>query len=167
MAYSTRVRYGLRLLVRLALQGGSRRVSLSEVAREEGVSAKYLEQIVRLLKPLGILRSVRGIRGGYSLLTDPAAISMDRVFTSLGALEMPVPCGGDAIPCDRVDVCATRPFWMGLDGHMREYLRGISLADIVAGAPQSGPEFRSIPVLPGKDRKKVLPPNCSPARPAK
>ena len=142
MAYPTRVRYGLRLLTRLALQDESGRLSMSEIAQEEGVSIKYLEQIVSLLKPLGILESVRGARGGYSLTGDPARITMDKVFASLGGLDDPVPCLDDPTACGRTDVCTTLPFWRDLEQNRRKYLQGVTLADIVAAAPKGGVEFR-------------------------
>lgn len=155
MAYPTRVRYGLRLLVRLALQDELRRLSVSEIAQEEGVSVKYLEQIVSLLKPLGILESVRGARGGYSLVVNPARIPMDKVFESLGGLSFPAPCFESADVCSRVDVCTTRPFWGRLDKHVRQYLEGVSLADVVADSPKDGVEFRGIDSVVG----------CSPKEP--
>lgn len=142
MAYPTRVRYGLRLLVRLAIQDESRRLSMTEIAQEEGVSIKYLEQIVSLLKPLGILGSVRGARGGYCLVKDPAEICMDAVFESLGGLSASTPCLDGAVVCSRVGVCTTKPFWMKLDHRMRGFLQSVSLADIVAEAPKDGVEFR-------------------------
>ena len=144
MAYSTRVRYGLRLLVRLVVQQKtSRHLSMSEIAQEEGISVKYLEQIVSLLKPLGILESVRGARGGYGLACSPSDIFMDKVFEALGGLNAPAPCIGDAGCCTRVDVCTTRLFWEKLGDYRREYLRGISLADVAADAPKDGLEFRT------------------------
>ena len=144
MAYPTRVRYGLRLLVRLALQDESRRLSMTEIAQEEGVSIKYLEQIVSLLKPLGILESVRGARGGYCLVADPTRITLDKIFESLGGLSSPAPCFDDAGVCCRVDVCTTRPFWGKLDTHLRQYLGSLSLADVVADTPKDGVEFRGV-----------------------
>lgn len=149
MNYPTRVRYGLRLLVRLALQDDDRHLSMAEIAQEEGVSVKYLEQIVSLLKPMGILQSIRGARGGYSLICSPSDISMDKVFASLGALAAPVPCIDDLAVCSRADICTTRPFWEGLHEHVGVYLSGVTLADIVASAPQGGVEFLQGVVLPG------------------
>ena len=67
MRYSTRTRYGLRFLINLAGRPAGACVQLAEIAREEGVSVKYLEQIVRVLRPAGILRSARGAKGGYAL----------------------------------------------------------------------------------------------------
>lgn len=141
MGYPTRVRYGLRLLVRLAILGESRHLSMSEIAMEEGVSIKYLEQIVSLLKPLGILESVRGARGGYCLVKPPSAISMAEVFESLGGLSASAPCLEDPKVCSRVPVCTTKPFWQKFDSQIRTYLAGISLADVVADAPKGGAEF--------------------------
>ena len=140
-SYSTRVRYGLRLLVRLALQGSTHHLSIGDIAVEEGVSVKYLEQIVSLLKPLGILTSVRGARGGYILQCDPSEITMDKVFKSLGGLKYSTPCFVDATSCERIEVCTTRPFWQDFDAYMRRYLEKVTLAEIVAKAPRGGVEF--------------------------
>lgn len=81
MRYSTRTRYGLRFLINLAGRPAGSCVQLAEIAREEGVSVKYLEQIVRVLRPAGILRSARGAKGGYALAKSPDAIRMDEVFS--------------------------------------------------------------------------------------
>ena len=81
MRYSTRTRYGLRFLINLAGRPAGACVQLAEIAREEGVSVKYLEQIVRVLRPAGILRSARGAKGGYALAKSPDAIRMDDACT--------------------------------------------------------------------------------------
>ena len=60
MRFSTRTRYGLRFLLRLAAQPKDSLLQLGQVAREENISSGYLEQIVRALKPLGILRLTKG-----------------------------------------------------------------------------------------------------------
>lgn len=83
MRYSTRTRYGLRFLINLAGRPAGSCVQLAEIAREEGFSVKYLEQIVRVLRPAGILRSARGAKGGYALAKSPDAIRMDEVFERL------------------------------------------------------------------------------------
>lgn len=92
MRYSTRTRYGLRFLINLAGRPAGACVQLAEIAREEGVSVKYLEQIVRVLRPAGILRSARGAKGGYALAKSPDAIRMDEVFERLEGHISPVEC---------------------------------------------------------------------------
>ena len=116
---------------------------MSEIAQEEGVSIKYLEQIVSLLKPLGILESVRGARGGYCLIKEPSAVSMIEIFQSLGGLSASSPCLENPDICSRIDICTTKPFWQKLDIHVHAYLAGVSLADVVADAPKGGAEFRN------------------------
>ena len=76
MKFATRTRYGLRFLIRLASSPTDKLVQLGELAREENISPGYLEQIVRALRPLGILRSVRGAAGGYSLACKPEAVNL-------------------------------------------------------------------------------------------
>ena len=88
MRYSTRTRYGLRFLINLAGRPAGSCVQLAEIAREEGVSVKYLEQIVRVLRPAGILRSARGAKGGYALAKSPDVICMDEVFEHLRGISL-------------------------------------------------------------------------------
>ena len=147
MAYSTRIRYGLRLLANLANQGANRYVSIAEIAEEEGVSTKYLEQIVGLLRPLGILSSLRGARGGYALTCSPADVSLESVFETLGGLPAPVPCADTTEVCERISFCVTRPFWLEFDAHVRQYLRAQTLADLATDValPDAGPLFSAFP----------------------
>ena len=71
MKISTKGRYALRLMLGIALRSEGEPVSLRDVAKQEGISDKYLEQIVTPLNRAGLVRSVRGAGGGY-LLTRPA-----------------------------------------------------------------------------------------------
>lgn len=127
MRYSTRTRYGLRFLINLASRPLGACVQLGEIARAEGVSVKYLEQIVRVLRPAGILRSVRGARGGYTLARAPEAICMEDVFEYLEGPLAPVECLRTALPCEREPLCPTQWFWKAFDENTRVFLRGVTL----------------------------------------
>ena len=131
MKFSTRTRYGLRFLIRLTSSPSDQLLQLGELAREEGISPGYLEQIVRALKPLGILRSVRGAAGGYALSCKPQDVDLDQVFLHLEGEIAPVSCLTGHRPCVRSEVCSTRSFWEALDNHMRVFLRGMTLQDLV------------------------------------
>ena len=131
MRYSTRTRYGLRFLINLAERPEVSCEQLAEIAREEGVSVKYLEQIVRVLRPAGILRSARGAKGGYALAKSPDAICMVEVFEHLEGHISPVECLHGAKSCEREGACPTRWFWRDLDEHMRVFLKGMTLARFV------------------------------------
>ena len=108
MKFSTRTRYGLRFLLRLAAQPDNSLLQLGQVAQEESISPGYLEQIVRALKPLGILRAVRGSGGGYALSKPPSEINMEDVFLHLEGEISPVSCLGRGKVCQREGLCSTR-----------------------------------------------------------
>ena len=131
MRYSTRTRYGRRCLVNLAGRPAGSCVQLAEIAREEGVSVKYLEQIVRVLRPAGILRSARGAKGGYALAQPADVIFMDVVFEHLEGRIAPVECLYEDRRCQREALCPTQWFWKDLDVHMRTFLHDMTLARFV------------------------------------
>ena len=130
MRFSTRTRYGLRFLLRLAAQPPGRLLQLGQVAREERISSGYLEQIVRALKPLGILRAVRGTGGGYALAKPASEINMEDVFLHLEGEIAPVRCLTTSKTCTHEDRCSTRSFWQALDRHMRDFLRQRTLQEM-------------------------------------
>ncbi len=132
MKFSTRTRYGLRFLVHLASCPPGQLIQLKELAREENISAGYLEQIVRSLKPLGIMESVRGAAGGYALAQSPKDITLEDIFTHLEGDISPVSCIGNSNQsCTRFEVCTTRCFWEDLDVHIRSFLRTMTLHDFM------------------------------------
>lgn len=134
MRYSTRTRYGLRFLSYLGTvyhtKGPSHFTQLGEVAGAEEISLKYLEQIVRKLKPLKIIDSARGVKGGYRLTAAPENFKLQDIFDCLEGSSSPVPCiRNNESPCSRQDYCATHKLWKKLDEHMHSYLESASLAD--------------------------------------
>lgn len=127
MRFSTRTRYGLRFLIRLA-STQDLRLQLGVVAKEEKISSGYLEQIVRALRPLKILKAVRGVGGGYQLCKSPADIRLDDVIQALEGGISPVSCLTSY--CPRQDICTTREFWEDMDRHLRGYLHSKTLQDL-------------------------------------
>ena len=83
MRISTKGRYGTRAMVYLGENFGKEPVSLRELAEEEDISLKYMEQIVPLLKKSGLIRSIRGARGGYVLTRRPENISLRDILVAL------------------------------------------------------------------------------------
>lgn len=131
MKFSTRTRYGLRFLVYLANAPVNSLVQLAEVANKEGISRGYLEQIVRDLKPMGILNTVRGVGGGYRLACRPSEITLEQVFLHLEGELAPVACLAEEKNCERQASCTTRAFWKALDEHMRSFLKGMTLEQLI------------------------------------
>lgn len=128
MRFSTRTRYGLRFLIRLA-STQDLRLQLGVAAKEEKISSGYLEQIVRALRPLKILKAVRGVGGGYQLCKSPADTRLDDVIQALEGGISPVSCLTSY--CPRQDICTTREFWEDMDRHLRGYLHSKTLQDLV------------------------------------
>ena len=128
MRFSTRTRYGLRFLIRLA-STQDLRLQLGVAAKEEKISSGYLEQIVRALRPLKILKAVRGVGGGYQLCKSPADIRLDDVIQALEGGISPVSCLTSY--CPRQDICTTSEFWEDMDRHLRGYLHSKTLQDLV------------------------------------
>ncbi len=133
MKFSTRTRYGLRFLVYLARQDRQRYVQLNEISEKEEISQKYLEQIIRLLRPSGILHSQRGARGGYALGRDSAEITLEEVFTYLEGDLRPINCLEPETPgCPKMAECSTIEMWKEFETHIRSFLKSHTLKDLAS-----------------------------------
>ena len=106
--------------------------SLKDVAHAQDISLAYLEQIVAPLRRSGLLRSVRGARGGYQLGRAPEDITVGDVLRALGGALVPVTCLGDGA-CQREGSCATRAVWQTVHDRLTETLDSITLADLCPG----------------------------------
>ncbi len=92
MKLSTKGKYGLRAMIDLARYSEKEPVSIGSVAVRQGISERYLEQLVALLKKAGLVKSIRGASGGYVLEKKPSEISVGDILRALeGSLE-PVKC---------------------------------------------------------------------------
>jgi Rrf2 family protein len=96
-------------------------VSLREVGELEGISAKYLEHIMRALRTAGLVKAVRGLHGGYVLARPPESITLKDVFESLVGEISPVDCVDCPETCAFHDTCPTRDTWI----EMKEAIEGI------------------------------------------
>ena len=132
MVISTKGRYALRLMLDIAMQNDAGPVPLHDIADRQGVSFKYLEQIVPPLSKAGYLKSVRGANGGYLLAKDPAEITTGDILRAGEGNLAPVAClASDEIECPRAELCVTLPFWKGLDDAITAYIDSVTLADLV------------------------------------
>lgn len=131
MKLSTRSRYGVRLLVELALHYEKGPVQLSSVAKNQDISEKYLGQLVIQLKSAGFITSERGKNGGYLLARAPKDLNLCEIVEKLeGDLSL-VDCVDNEAECKRSELCVTRDIWKDLSGLMMDYLRKITLQDLV------------------------------------
>ncbi|WP_296010018.1 Rrf2 family transcriptional regulator [uncultured Adlercreutzia sp.] len=129
---STKTRYGMRFMIDLALNQGDGRVALKDVAERQGISKKYLEQVVAPLAAAGLLSVTRGNQGGYALARPADAITLaDIVAASEDGLEL-LDCTSALSACERAGSCPSRRVWEGLQDAIAAYLEGSTLADIAA-----------------------------------
>ena len=131
MLVTTKGRYAMRLMVYIA-SFPDRKVALREVAENEGISFKYLEQLAHSMVESGLLKSVRGHGGGYLLARNASEIRAGDVLRAAEGTTVPVSCtaleeGGS---CPRENLCSTVEFWAGLDKVIEDYVDGATLADL-------------------------------------
>ena len=131
MKISTKGRYGLRTLMDIAVHQAQGPVNLNDIAERQGISAKYLWQIVNLLKTAGFVRGTRGPKGGYVLLRNPAEITLLDVIQILEGPVSLVECVDDPDFCLRTENCVAHSVWEEVSTAIRVALRKITLAEIL------------------------------------
>ena len=132
MRISTKGRYALRMMLDLAEHKENGYTALKDIAQRQGVSKKYLEQIVPLLNKADILKTNRGYQGGYMLAREPSQYTVGEILRITEGSISPVAClEAENNPCDRADSCATLKVWEGLQKVIAEYLDSITLQDIL------------------------------------
>jgi Rrf2 family cysteine metabolism transcriptional repressor len=138
MKLSTRARYGTRALLELALRKGEGLVLLREIAKKQQISLPYLEHLVSPLIAGGIIRSIKGPRGGVYLAKTPEEIKLSEVMQLLEGSVAPVDCVTDPGACDRSEFCVTRDIWSDLKNVMDRVLDSTTLQDLVERHKKKG-----------------------------
>jgi Rrf2 family protein len=131
MKLSTRVRYGARALCVLARSYPVPAVSLTVIARREGVSVKYLEQIMMPLRSAGLVVANAGAKGGYMLSRAPNRVRMSEVYAALDATAAIVPCLSSSGRCPRSKKCPTQPLWAAVNRAIQRELYRTRLSDLI------------------------------------
>jgi Rrf2 family iron-sulfur cluster assembly transcriptional regulator len=127
MRVSTRGDYAARALLSLALHGTERPTSVKEIAERTHLPQPYLEQILLSVKGAGLVRSKRGVGGGYVLARPPAEITLADIVSAVE--------GPQLVPEEHPDHCeghcVLQEVWVGVDDESRRFLERVSLADLV------------------------------------
>ena len=131
MKLSTKGQYGARAMVDLALHYGEGPVVLKDIAKRQHISERYLEHLIVALKVAGLVNSMRGARGGFSLAKPPSQIRLSEVIQIVeGSIAM-VECVDDPKVCSRADLCVTRDIWAEVKKAMSDVLESTTLQDLV------------------------------------
>lgn len=132
MKISTRGRYALRLMLDLALHNNGEYISIKEISERQGISVKYLEQIITVLNRAGFVRSIRGAQGGYILAKDPKDYTVGQIIRLLEGNLAPVSCIEDGENrCERSASCVTVEIWEQINEAVSNIIDNITLADLV------------------------------------
>jgi Rrf2 family transcriptional regulator, cysteine metabolism repressor len=131
MKISTKIRYGARAMLELASHYGEGPIELKEIAKKENISLKYLEQVINPLRADGLVKAVRGAKGGYSLAKPPSEICLYDVIQTLeGPLNL-LECLGNPKTCQKVSSCVTREVWKEVSDAISKIYYSVTLEDMV------------------------------------
>jgi len=129
---STKGQYGVRAMFELAKHYDKGPLTIKEIARKQGVSVAYLEQLLNRLRKSKLIKSRRGPGGGYLINSSPKEISVGMILNSL---EGPVAIAQCLDPstkgCKRVEGCVARLLWKSLGEKIEEFLETVSLSDLL------------------------------------
>jgi Rrf2 family cysteine metabolism transcriptional repressor len=131
MRLSTRGRYGIRALLDLAIRSGQGPVQLKEIAASQDVSLQYLEHLMKPLITAGLVRSMRGARGGIWLARSPSEIKIGEIIGALVGSVAPVECVDDPSICKRARYCVTHDIWCDVKKAIDGVLNSTTLEDLV------------------------------------
>lgn len=153
MDVTRRCDYACRIL-RAAYRSGESYVSVSDIAEQEGIPYAFARSIQHDLVKGGLIKTVRGARGGLALNCDPTAVTLLEV---LEAVQGPVSislCVMDPAYCEKQEGCAYNKLWQGADQLLNAYFGSITLQDLIEqGASHPVVEAamakaKSVPVAP-------------------
>ncbi|THB64157.1 MAG: Rrf2 family transcriptional regulator [Spirochaetaceae bacterium] len=149
MRITTKGRYAIRAITNLALENSDKPKAIKTIAKEEGISPEFLEQIFFRLKRAGLISSVRGPGGGFRLARETSEISIKEIFDVVGEGIDLTPCTSlpdeeDEFPrnpnaytasgCSRTEACLTHVLWGNVSDHLNQYFSALTLDKIVAGS---------------------------------
>lgn len=131
MKVSTKGRYALRMMIEFGLNL-DQCTKINQVAARQGISDKYLEQIVTILHRAGYVRSIRGAQGGYMLTRKPEEYTVGMILRQTEGSLSPVSCLDDEVnQCERSEHCATLTVWQQLKDAIDQVVDSVTLADLI------------------------------------
>ena len=131
MKFSTRTRYGIRAILEIAINENGTGVYQKDIAINQKLSNKYLDHIISSLKIAGLICNVKGKKSGYILTKSPEQITMLDIHNAFEPQICVVECLSGIFECEMQSSCVTQEFWQGLNNQIEDYLKGVSLADLL------------------------------------
>jgi len=141
MKISTKGRYGLRILIDLATHDPAKPRLIRDIAQSQQISEKYISRLVINLRRAKLIRSVRGVNGGFHLAKAPEKITLLEVLETMEGPISVVECVRAPEKCQRQTLCPARSIWKKLNDGIRELTRDITLDDILNAYRQRNAEL--------------------------
>ena len=117
-------------MLQIAQESGHRPVMARRIAEKQGISEPYIDQLLIPLRTNGLIRSIRGRRGGYQLAADPRRLTVLDIVEALDGRLSIIDCL-DEQECTRQSVCATRVVWEQVETVLRQQLSSTTLQDLL------------------------------------
>ncbi|HOV26371.1 MAG TPA: Rrf2 family transcriptional regulator [Pseudobacteroides sp.] len=132
MKFSTKGRYGLRAMVDLAVHARGEHVALCSIAQRQGISTNYLEQVFSVLRKSGLVKSVKGAQGGYTLSDAPENIKVGRILRALeGPLSVIDENAENSGKRTSIQQCIQKCVWDKMNKSLNELADSLTLEDLV------------------------------------
>jgi Rrf2 family transcriptional regulator, iron-sulfur cluster assembly transcription factor len=151
MRLTTKGRFAVTAMIDLAMQNRTGPVTLAEISQRQKISLSYLEQLFAKLRRRGLVDSVRGPGGGYSLAKDMAQVSVAEIILAVDEPIDATQCGGKQ-NCQDDKKCITHDLWAKLNEHILDYLGGVTLRQLV-----DAQKVKATDVTPVQDMRETIP----------
>lgn len=132
MKISTKGRYGLKAMIDLAINNTGKSISLKSIANRQGISETYLEQLIQYLRKADLVKSIRGVQGGYILSREPKYITVGQILRALEGSMAPVGCVDNSILCDNKDECISRIVWEKIQESINQAIDNFTLEELIS-----------------------------------
>ena len=154
MRLTTKGRFAVTAMIDLALHAGQEPVTLAEISERQRLSLSYLEQLFGKLRRSGLVQSVRGPGGGYRPAKPLETVSVADIIIAVDEPIDATQCGGKE-NCREEQKCITHDLWVSLNEHIFDYLRGVSLANLVTEQRARGEEVRVMELKDQRPRRET------------
>lgn len=132
MKISTKGRYALRIMIDLATNRDQGPVRVKDIAGRQGISEKYLEQIISMFNKGGYVKSIRGAQGGYLLTKEPRDYTVGMILRLAEGSIAPVACVDEnAEECARKEACVSAKLWEKINDAVNEVVDNTTLQDLL------------------------------------
>jgi Rrf2 family protein len=132
MKFSTKTRYGVRAVLEIALNNCAEGIYQKEIAQNQAISYKYLDQIMNSLKVAGLVTKAGGPKRGYILTRHPSEITVYDIHSAFEPGICVIDCMAPGFTCDREKRCSLKGFWGKLNNQIIDYFKSTTVEDLMA-----------------------------------